>query len=1111
MAQELAGFPFWLVEFDESGRRVGPEADQLVVEVGSWRLTDLFVFCQECSLDRPGTFGVYGDLLDRLRGLIQSEQFRPKRAFTPGVVGVFWRSTESSGLPSALAYGAIAPPATPGAFDPVLGLKNAYFVPEQHDALDRIAALLAEPPQGESELIRFNELVTGGGLTEFQQLLKRLAPSAEAGGAFEDDLPRVLIDSRVDPAEVIARLAGMRFPFTDSPSPAISDLSPLLKGMRLALRLIVAWEMKSRAGVIGRRGLGPLLDEIHTADARLRLQLAGHGLGARLAAYALLGFRGSVPSPLKSLTLIQGSLSSQVFSPRLLQDPRRAGTLAGKTARVDGPLVITYSKSDTAESGLEVLSNALHTASDGPPPAALASVLAQDGAQGVETVKKTISTRFDPEEYVFQAGCIYNINAGDVIRRDAPVSGAHADFAHAEVAGTLLAAAGLFTPDPTEPQPGDALAAGAAGGLNDPGLRQSANLPIDEEVPGHYIIELNLLFEGGIAEAEKRFRALIQTTIVGDVASARRAQAPGGAVPAVAPAQGQGDNEGWARRRELERLSSTYYHCLLSVREWRALLRSDEKSGGGKLRCIYRLWPDHLVEALIDRSVATVKADAARRSFDASGSGIVWAVVDSGIDQTHPHFHEFKTLTDETVALLHRDFTVPFDEQEESGQAVGSSGVELPGGGRPPTGPPTPSRVPGLDTRTSALDDPYGHGTHVAGIIAGGLHENLHYVPPDRRNPGTLSSAAPAQAQPGAPNPPPAPPPGSPNADPVVGPMTLTAPVPPVFVEAVPAPGAADRVAPEGSSGPTPGASPPGTAGAPRAVRDGPAASGGDAYRVFQKVFDYDVSGLRKSQKIEERSVPESSRLRGVAPNCRLVSLRVLREDGRGRASKVMKALQYVREVNGEGKVLVIHGVNLSIGYEFDAELFACGQSPLCTEVDRLVRTGVIVVTAAGNTGYGQVDSYQRKSKTGLSQTINDPGNADRAITVGSTHREAPHTYGVSFFSSKGPTNDGRLKPDLVAPGERITSCAVGSFRKEIPAAFGLGDEVAAYIDRNGTSMAAPHVSGAIAAFLSIRREFIQRPEDVKRIFLESAMSLGRERYFEGHGMVDLMKAIQSV
>jgi len=212
--------------------------------------------------------------------------------------------------------------------------------------------------------------------------------------------------------------------------------------------------------------------------------------------------------------------------------------------------------------------------------------------------------------------------------------------------------------------------------------------------------------------------------------------------------------------------------------------------------------------------------------------------------------------------------------------------------------------------------------------------------------------------------------------------------------------------------------------------------------------------------------------------------------------------------VNGDPKLLRIHGVNISIGYDFDAEMFACGQSPLCIEVDRLVNSGVVVVVAAGNTGYGKVFA-ERASKAGLSNTINDPGNASLAITVGATHRDKPHTYGVSYFSSKGPTGDGRLKPDLVAPGERITSCAVGALLKANGGS--IPDKPSAYIDDSGTSMAAPHVSGAVAAFLSIRQEFIQRPADVKRIFLESATPLGRERYFEGRGLVDLMRAIQSV
>jgi serine protease AprX len=70
---------------------------------------------------------------------------------------------------------------------------------------------------------------------------------------------------------------------------------------------------------------------------------------------------------------------------------------------------------------------------------------------------------------------------------------------------------------------------------------------------------------------------------------------------------------------------------------------------------------------------------------------------------------------------------------------------------------------------------------------------------------------------------------------------------------------------------------------------------------------------------------------------------------------------------------------------------------------------------------------------------------------------------------------------------------------------------VALYREDSGTSMAAPHVSGVIAAFLSNRREFIGRPEAVKEIFLSTATDLKRSTYFQGKGLVDLMRAIQSI
>ena len=236
---------------------------------------------------------------------------------------------------------------------------------------------------------------------------------------------------------------------------------------------------------------------------------------------------------------------------------------------------------------------------------------------------------------------------------------------------------------------------------------------------------------------------------------------------------------------------------------------------------------------------------------------------------------------------------------------------------------------------------------------------------------------------------------------------------------------------------------------------------------------------------------------------------------GHGESTAIIAALQDIQKVNRFGDKLKIHGVNLSVGYPIDPTWFACGQSPICVEVTRLVNSGVVVVAAAGNTGYGyNVDFVQGSVAAGQGQTINDPGNTEVAITVGSTHRDMPHTYGVSYFSSKGPTGDGRGKPDLIAPGEKILSCAAGKARDKVMEKIKTKPNMPSdvdYVEDSGTSMAAAHVSGVIAAFLSVRPEFIGRPADVKRIFTSTATDLGRVTEFQGSGLVDLMRAIQSV
>ena len=122
---------------------------------------------------------------------------------------------------------------------------------------------------------------------------------------------------------------------------------------------------------------------------------------------------------------------------------------------------------------------------------------------------------------------------------------------------------------------------------------------------------------------------------------------------------------------------------------------------------------------------------------------------------------------------------------------------------------------------------------------------------------------------------------------------------------------------------------------------------------------------------------------------------------------------------------------------------------------------------------------------------------------MGSVHKSKPHLYGVSYFSSRGPTADGRAKPDVVAPGERILSCRAGARSEDEHAQQPVRRSM------SGTSMAAPHVSGVLACFLSARTEFIGCPDRVKSdAARRNCTDLKRDRMHQGAGMPNLVKML---
>jgi subtilisin family serine protease len=284
------------------------------------------------------------------------------------------------------------------------------------------------------------------------------------------------------------------------------------------------------------------------------------------------------------------------------------------------------------------------------------------------------------------------------------------------------------------------------------------------------------------------------------------------------------------------------------------------------------------------------------------------------------------------------------------------------------------------------------------------------------------------------------------------------------------------------------------------------------AYRAYQpdETEMLDWSSIEPLLRVEDPDAPADGHgthvagiigadwseegVRGLCPDIQLMDFRIIGNEIDETEFAVLGALQLVRYLNSHNQHIVVHGVNLSLALEHKVGSFACGRTPVCNECERLVGAGVTVVAAAGNEGYHKYETGKGAYSGYAALSITDPGNAEDVITVGATHKHEPHAYGVSYFSSRGPTGDGRMKPDLVAPGERIIST--------------LPDDELGPLD--GTSQAAPHVSAAAAMLMARYPELNRSPRRIKRILCESATDLGRERAFQGYGLLDILRALQS-
>ncbi len=212
----------------------------------------------------------------------------------------------------------------------------------------------------------------------------------------------------------------------------------------------------------------------------------------------------------------------------------------------------------------------------------------------------------------------------------------------------------------------------------------------------------------------------------------------------------------------------------------------------------------------------------------------------------------------------------------------------------------------------------------------------------------------------------------------------------------------------------------------------------------------------------------------GIAPEANILGIKALNNKGSGNMSDIIAAIEYAVKTKDEFNTKIL---NLSFGSPTNSSYL---RDPLCKAVREAKNSGLIVVAAAGNSGPE-------------SRTIVSPGISPDVITVGAIDDKRtvdPSDDEIARFSSRGPTNEGLIKPDVVAPGVNINS--LSHLEKD------------GYISMSGTSMATPLISGAVALLLNKYGDL--SPDEVKEKLIKSCIDLKDSRVNQGSGLVNLQK-----
>lgn len=430
---DLAGFPYFEFEVDKAGKPVDPAGQgKTVDDVAQQGITDLFIISHGWNNDMAQARDLYRRFFAGVRQVVGSGQVSvADRKFA--VLGVLWPSKKFADdelIPGGAA--SLGGDRLAGLKTQLEALRDAFDNPDAPAILAQAEKLLPDLESKPQARKRFAELLRSlpAATADLQAGEAEDAADKFFSLAGDDLMDRLARPTGVAPARPGAGgAAGMT-----SPGGGAAGFNPfggIVSAAQNMLNLTTYYQMKARAGLVGRTAVNDLVRAIVAKVPSIRLHLIGHSFGARLVTSLALGPDGAAPLKFATLTLVQAAFSHNGFADKFKTPGFFRKVL--QEHRIAGPILVTHSSKDRAVGMAYPLASMIagqNADSFGGPDDPFGG-LGRNGAQNTTGVSALVLPR--DAGYGFQPGAIYNLNADDVIL-------GHSDICKADVCRALLSA-----------------------------------------------------------------------------------------------------------------------------------------------------------------------------------------------------------------------------------------------------------------------------------------------------------------------------------------------------------------------------------------------------------------------------------------------------------------------------------------------------------------------------------------------------------------------------------------------------------------------------------------------------------------------------------------------